>query len=83
MEEKLDKAVEKIITQALQTTPKNRAIIAERLISSLDPEADLDVELAWQEEIHRRVIEVDKGVVDCIPWEVVRERLRRNGVVTG
>ena len=79
----MDKAVEKIITQALQTSPKDRAVIAERLISSLDTEADLDVEVAWQQEIHRRVMEVDKGVVDCIPWEVVRERLRRNGVVTG
>ena len=83
MEKNLDKAEEKIITQALKTTPKDRAIIAERLISSLDTEADLDVEVAWQEEIHRRVMEVDKGVVDCIPWEEVRDRLRRNGVVTG
>ena len=79
----MDKAVEEIITQALQTSPKNRAVIAERLISSLDTVADLDVEVAWQEEIHRRVMEVDKGVVVCVPWEVVRERLRRNSVVTG
>ena len=79
----MDKAVEKIITQALQVTPKDRAIIAERLISSLDTVADFDVEVAWQKEIQRRVMEVDKGVVDCIPWEVVRERLRRNAVVGG
>lgn len=79
----MDKAVKKIITQALQTPPKDRDVIAERFISSLDTEADLDVEVAWQQEIHRRVMEVDKGVVDCIPWEVVPERLRRNGVVTG
>ena len=78
----MDKAVEKIITQALQTSPKDRAVIAERLISSLDTVADLDVEVTWQEEINRRVMEVDKGVVVCVPWEVVRERLRRNAVVT-
>lgn len=79
----MDKAVEEIITQALQTSPKDRATIAERLIASLDTVADLNVEVAWQQEIHRRVMEVDKGVVDCIPWEEFRERLRRNAVVTG
>jgi len=82
MEGKMNQAVEKIITQALRTPLKDRAVIAERLISSLDPATDLDVEIAWQEEIHRRVTEVDKGVVNCIPWEVVQQRLRRNAVAT-
>lgn len=76
----MDKTVEKIIAQALQKPPKDRAIIAERLISSLDIVRDLDVEIAWQEEIQRRVAEVDKGDVDCIPWEVVRQRLRGNTI---
>ncbi|MBC8181865.1 addiction module protein [candidate division KSB1 bacterium] len=79
----MEKAVEKILTQALQTKPKDRAFIAERLISSLDTEADLNVEIAWQNEISNRIKEVDNGIVDCLPWEVVRERLRRNSVVTG
>lgn len=74
----MNTTVEKIIAQALQIPQKDRAVIAEQLISSLETVIDLDVEVVWQEEIHRRVMEVDQGNVVCIPWEVVRERLRRN-----
>lgn len=78
----MDKTVEEIIVQALQKPLKDRAIIAERLISSLDTVRDLDVEIAWQEEIQRRVAEVDKGDVDCITWEVVRQRLIGDTIAT-
>ena len=79
----MDNVAEKILTQALQTPLNDRAIIAERIISSLDTITDLDVEIAWQEEIHRRVAEVDNRAIECISWEMVREQLRRNAVVTG
>jgi putative addiction module component (TIGR02574 family) len=67
--------VEGIIEQALKKPEKERALIAERLISSLDSANDKDVELAWQKEIEKRLKEIDSGIVRCIPWEDVRERL--------
>jgi len=74
--------VESLLTQALQMPAQDRAAIAERLISSLDTEIDQDVEIAWQQEVQRRVDEVDKGVVACIPWEQVLLRLRENSGAT-
>jgi len=47
--------VDRIIDQALQQSERERARIAERLISSLDQTTDLDVELAWQQEIDKRL----------------------------
>lgn len=73
---------ENLLTQALQMPVEDRAVIAERLISSLDTETDQDVEIAWQQEVQRRVDEVDKGVVTCIPWEQVLLRLRKNSRAT-
>ena len=73
-----DITVEGIIDQALQRPEKERALIAERLISSLDSASDKDVELAWQKEIEKRLKEIDSGIVRCIPWEDVRERLYQN-----
>ena len=67
--------VDRIIDQALQQPEKERARIAEALISSLDRAPDMDVELAWQEENNKRLREIDSGVVQCIPWEEVRSRL--------
>jgi putative addiction module component (TIGR02574 family) len=68
--------VESLLNQALQMPAQDRAVIAERLISSLDTEIDQEVEIAWQQEVQRRVEEVDKGVVACIPWEQVLPRFK-------
>ena len=67
-----------IIKQALKQPEKERARIAETLITSLDYTPDADVELAWQEEIGKRLKEIDSGKVKCIPWEDVRKRLYEN-----
>ena len=70
--------VEGIIAQALQQTEKERARIAETLIASLDQTADIDIELAWQKEVGKRLKEIDSGAVKCVPWEDVRSRLYEN-----
>ncbi len=69
----MNKSVEKILKQALKTPSEDRATIAERLITSLDIEEDVDVEVAWQNEVQHRIIEVDNGKVLCIPWETVKQ----------
>jgi putative addiction module component (TIGR02574 family) len=71
--------IENLLTQALQMPSKDRALIAERLITSLDTEADWDVEVAWQQEVQKRIEQIEKGEVICIPWEQVLNRLRGNG----
>ena len=67
-----------ILDQALHLPDTERALIAERLIFSLDPATDPDaeVELAWQEEVRKRLAQIDHGEVQCVPWEEVRDRLR-------
>lgn len=67
-----------ILNSALQQPEKDRARIAEALIASLDIKTELNVEQAWQQEIDKRLSEIDKGVVKCIPWEEVRDRLYKN-----
>ena len=34
-----------------------------------------DVEAAWSTEIERRLVEIDAGTVELIPWEDVRSEL--------
>lgn len=73
--------VDSIISQALQKPENERARIAETLISSLDQTIDLDTELAWQEEIEKRLKEIDTGNVQCLPWKNIRRRLHKNAHV--
>lgn len=60
---------EQLEVEALNLPRDERARLAEALISSLDEEAE--IELAWQEEIKRRVAELDAGTVKTIPAEQV------------
>ena len=65
-----------ILEQAMKLSPNERAEVAEELIASLDETTDVDVEKAWQEEIQRRIQQIDSGEVKTIPWEVVQRQMR-------
>ena len=66
---------ESILDQALKLPVHERAEVAEQLIQSLEATPDVDVESAWQKEIHRRLSELDSGVAQTISWEEVERRL--------
>jgi len=72
---------DEILSNALKQTETERARIAEALIASLEATADRKIERSWQLEIDNRLHEIDSGVVKCIPWEEVRDRLYRNADV--
>jgi putative addiction module component (TIGR02574 family) len=65
-----------VLEEALKLTANERAEVAERLIASLDEVPDADVEQAWQEEVQRRLRQIDRGEVKTIPWEEVQRQLR-------
>jgi putative addiction module component (TIGR02574 family) len=65
-----------LLKQALTLSDKERAELASNLIDSLDPTVDADAELAWQEEIARRLEEIESGRVKTIPWDEVRRKGR-------
>ncbi len=66
----------KLEAQLLSLPPEERARLAERLISSLDQEADPDAEELWILEADRRLNELESGAVDGIPAERVIEKAR-------
>lgn len=37
--------------------------------------SESDVEVAWSTEIERRLVEIDGGTVELIPWDDVRSEL--------
>ncbi len=53
--------INKIEKEALQLPSHERAILAEKLLHSLDEEEDTDVERAWIEEAERRYKEYKRG----------------------
>ena len=65
--------------EALRLTEKQRARIALRLLSSLEPTegSPSEIEAAWLEEVERRDREIEDGTVTTIPAEKVFAALRR------
>ena len=67
-----------LFRQASELDEHDRATLAGLLLESLEHETDADVESAWQEEIARRLAELDAGRVQLVPWDEVKaKRMRR------
>jgi putative addiction module component (TIGR02574 family) len=65
-----------LLQKALALPENERAELAGNLISSLDATVDEDVDAAWQQEIVRRLREVQSGKVETISWEEVQQKGR-------
>ena len=63
-------------SQALKLSRRERARLAQSLISSLDQQVDGDAEKLWVEEAERRLDELKSGKVAGIPAEKVIKRAR-------
>jgi putative addiction module component (TIGR02574 family) len=64
-----------ILKRALTLPVAERAELASSLIESLDDATDKSVEAAWDEEIVRRMAELDSGKVKPVSLEQARRRL--------
>ena len=71
----MGRKVAELLREAAELTENERAELAGRLLETLEGEPDEGVEVAWAEEIERRVRQIDSGEVETIPWEQVREEL--------
>lgn len=74
----LSPAAEELLEHALTLEEKDRASVAGALIESLYSERETGVEEAWDAEIGRRIVELDAGIVETIPWSEVKRRLFRD-----
>ncbi len=64
-----------LLRKALSLSEEERADLACSLMDSLDGSADPSAEAAWNEEIARRIAELDSGKAKTVPWEEVRHRI--------
>ena len=70
----METLLEILESEALKLTPGERAALAQRLLASLDEDAE--IESAWAAEIERRIAEVERGAVQVIPIAEALVRVR-------
>jgi putative addiction module component (TIGR02574 family) len=66
--------VSKLLEQALSLTVEEQEALADSLISNLGGKIDEGVLAAWDNEIKKRIDELDSGKVTTVPWSEVRRR---------
>jgi putative addiction module component (TIGR02574 family) len=64
-----------LLQKALSLSEEERADLACSLMESLDTVVDKEAESVWNEEIGRRITELDSGKAKTVPWEEVRRRV--------
>ncbi len=67
-------STDELLAQVLRLPRRERARIAEDLLSSLE-ESDDAIASSWAEELERRSREIAEGRVQTIPWETVRSEI--------
>jgi putative addiction module component (TIGR02574 family) len=68
--------VEKLTEEVLALPADARALLADRLVESLDPLTDDAVRGSWAAEAGRRRDEIRSGKVAAIPGEAAAEQVR-------
>jgi putative addiction module component (TIGR02574 family) len=68
--------MEKLTEEVLALPAEARALLADRLVESLDPLVDDDVRSSWAAEAARRRDEVRTAKVKAIPGEIAAAEVR-------
>ncbi len=62
--------IEKVLEQALDLAPAERAVVAEGLLSSLD-RPDPEIDRLWVAEAESRIEAAERGEMETVPAETV------------
>ena len=66
----MSELAERLIEQALDLPPDERALVAERLLSSLEPELS-SIDRLWTQEAEDRLDAYERGEIEAITAETV------------
>lgn len=64
-----------LLQKALTLPEEERTALVRSFIESMEEVADEGAGLAWDEEIARRIAELDSGEAKTVSWEEVRQRI--------
>jgi putative addiction module component (TIGR02574 family) len=74
----MTKAASAVLADALRLSEDARAELAAELLASLDGPADAGAQQAWDEEIGRRISDVESGRMPLESWDDVKRRVAKD-----
>ncbi len=70
-------AAEKLSDEVLALPTDARIALVDKILASLNPPTQPEIDRLWMEEVKRRAGEIDRGEADLVPGEEVFDRIRR------
>ena len=67
--------ISELLKKALALPPEARAALAGSLLESLEDDLDASAEEGWNQEIARRIAQLDSRKVKPIPWAEARRQI--------
>lgn len=67
--------VSELLKQALALPSEARAALADSLLESLDDTLDASTEEEWEQEVNRRIADLDSGKVKPVSWAEARRQM--------
>jgi putative addiction module component (TIGR02574 family) len=71
----VNQEADELLKKALTLPAQDRATLASSLIDSLDEIDELSAQTAWNDEIARRIADLESGKAKTVPWDEVRRRV--------
>ena len=68
--------IEQVIKSTKLLNPKERAVVARCLISSLETRQDNGVDQAWADLAEKRYAEIISGEVEPLSWEDIKQQVK-------
>ena len=68
-------ANDRILDDALSLSADARIDLVEKLLKSLNPPIDEDIDRIWTQEVERRIAQIEDGEVELVPGEEVFAKL--------
>jgi hypothetical protein len=73
-------ATQNLLQQALAMPSAERAWLAHCLIASIEQQADENVEAAWLKLAQERAEQIQRGEVQTVTWESIKQNIRSRHV---
>ena len=69
--------VSELSQRARELVPEDRARLAEELLASLEGQLEPEVDSAWDEELRKRIADIEGGAVKLVPAGEIFAQARR------
>lgn len=73
----MSKTLEELTAEVLALPSISRAVLAEKLVESLEFDLDPEIEGAWVEEVEKRDLEIKNGLVQPVDGEIALREVRQ------